>query len=251
MKKTIFTLLATASLLAATPVLAMKDEVISTITRKPRPYITDTVTELSDPTIVTDFETHGSIVAKLSTGEKGVFIYDETHAFERATLVDAIRTKKLFWTEVEDYSNVLIQFRVELNGDRQTLYFDIDRETTESTKPTSAKPTYENPKLLEGWEKLGLLKTDPLPVKEGQKLTVTCKFINPATEDTAIDFLNTAQNGYYDGGVIVKKGEIKAAFSSVVPAGETQTWLILRNLAFDGVTELPLGVGTTLSLNIE
>lgn len=110
MKKTIFTLLATASLLAATPILAMEDAVISPIpiTTKPRPSITNTVTELSDYDIVDDFETHGSIVAKLSTGKKGVFIYADDSDIKQPELIDAIRTKQLLWTSVDAYRDELI-----------------------------------------------------------------------------------------------------------------------------------------------
>ncbi|MBI2707580.1 MAG: hypothetical protein HYX35_04645 [Proteobacteria bacterium] len=244
MKKTIFTLLATASLLATTPILAMDDEIISTLTSKPRPSITDTPKELADSVIVDDFETHGSIVATLSTGKKGVFKYDKEHGIEPATLIDAIRSNKVLWVCLPDYSDEMIRFQVHFDGHIRELYFDIEQEATKS-------PTYKNPLLLDNWKKLGLLKTNPLPVKEGQKLTVTCKFA-AATEDTAIDFINTAQNAYYPGGVIVKKGETEATFTSFVPKGETQTWLVLRNPAFNGTAELPLGVGiSAISINVE
>lgn len=95
--------------------------------------------------------------------------------------------------------------------------------------------------ILKDWENLGLVKTNPIEVKPGQKLTVTCTFDGPVTENTALGFLNSAQNGYYPGEVIVAPGETTVTFSSVVPASETQTWLIVRNPAFNGVSELSLG----------
>ncbi|MBI2707801.1 MAG: hypothetical protein HYX35_05785 [Proteobacteria bacterium] len=108
----------------------------------------------------------------------------------------------------------------------------------EGTTPESLAKTLP---ILKDWEKLGLVKTNPIEVKPGQKLTVTCTFDGPVTENTALGFLNSAQNGYYAGEVIVTPGETTVTFSSVVPASETQTWLIVRNPAFNGVSELSLG----------
>ncbi|MBI2706736.1 MAG: tetratricopeptide repeat protein [Proteobacteria bacterium] len=106
---------------------------------------------------------------------------------------------------------------------------------------THKRQTLKQVDFLQDWVGLGLVKTNPIPVTPGQKLTVTCEF-DSATDVTAIDFINTAQNAYYSGGVVVKIGETKATFSSIVPEGETQTWLIIRNPGFNGHTPLPLGV---------
>ncbi|MBI2707079.1 MAG: hypothetical protein HYX35_02020, partial [Proteobacteria bacterium] len=95
--------------------------------------------------------------------------------------------------------------------------------------------------LLQDWVNLGLMKTAPLSVKEGNKLTVTCDF-DEVTEPTAISFINSAQNGYYEGGITVQPGQKNATFTSVVPQGDTQTWLLLRNPAFNGTTSLTLGI---------
>ncbi|MBI2707012.1 MAG: hypothetical protein HYX35_01660 [Proteobacteria bacterium] len=118
-------------------------------------------------------------------------------------------------------------------------------------KPSTLSVTIKNPTLLQDWYRFGLLKTNPIPVKPGKKLTVTATF-SPATETTAIGFLNSAQNTYYDGGVIVQPGQTSVSFSSIVPVNETQTWLIIRNLAFNGSTDLPLGINfTTWSIKTE
>lgn len=95
--------------------------------------------------------------------------------------------------------------------------------------------------ILKDWENLGLVKTNPIEVKPGQKLTVTCTFDGPVTENTVLGFLNSAQKGYYPGDIVVNPGETTVTFSSVVPESETQTWLIVRNPAFDGSSQLSLG----------
>ncbi|MBI2774388.1 hypothetical protein HYX58_00040, partial [Candidatus Dependentiae bacterium] len=96
-------------------------------------------------------------------------------------------------------------------------------------------------RLLQDWVGLGLVKTNPMDVKGGQTLTVTCDF-DEVTAPTAISFLNSAQNAYYEGGVTVFPGQKSVTFSSVVPDGDTQTWLIIRDPGFDGKTALPFGL---------
>ncbi|MBI2707554.1 MAG: hypothetical protein HYX35_04510 [Proteobacteria bacterium] len=96
--------------------------------------------------------------------------------------------------------------------------------------------------LVKEFENLGLMKTNPIDVQQGQRLTVRCTFDHPATEPTAIAFLNSAQNGYYEGGAVVQPGQTSVTFTSVVPQGEERTWLVIRNPAFDGKSPLPLGV---------
>ncbi|MBI2707092.1 MAG: hypothetical protein HYX35_02085 [Proteobacteria bacterium] len=121
-------------------------------------------------------------------------------------------------------------------------------------KPTARvkrKSKDESLELLQDWVNLGLIKTAPIEVKAGQKLKVTCDF-DKVTERTAISFLNSAQNGYYDGGVTVDPGQESVIFSSVVPPDETRSWLILRNPGFDGKTLLPFGVRLkSVSIDVE
>ncbi|MBI2707418.1 MAG: hypothetical protein HYX35_03785, partial [Proteobacteria bacterium] len=95
--------------------------------------------------------------------------------------------------------------------------------------------------FLQDWLELGLIKTNPIDVKEGQTLTVTCNF-DEVIAPTAISFINSAQNAYYEGGVVINTGQQSVTFSSIVPKGDTQTWLILRNPEFDGKTPLLLGL---------
>ncbi|MBI2707782.1 MAG: hypothetical protein HYX35_05685 [Proteobacteria bacterium] len=95
--------------------------------------------------------------------------------------------------------------------------------------------------FLQDWVGLGLVKTNAMEVKEGDKLTVTLTF-DDVTEPTALSFLNSAQNGYYEGGIVVQPGTKKVTLTSIVPKGETQTWLTIRNPGFDGNTLLPLGL---------
>ncbi|MBI2706737.1 MAG: hypothetical protein HYX35_00210 [Proteobacteria bacterium] len=102
--------------------------------------------------------------------------------------------------------------------------------------------TAEKRPLLEEWKETGILKTDSIRVQPDQRLTVRCIFDQPATHETTIAFLNSKQNGYYEGEVTVKPGQRSITLSSMVPDGEKKTWLTLRNPAFDGKTSLPLGV---------
>lgn len=95
--------------------------------------------------------------------------------------------------------------------------------------------------FLQNWLELGLVKTNPIGVQKGQTLTATCTF-EEVTALTALAFINSAQNAYYEGGVTVQPGQTSVTFSSIVPEDETQTWLIIRNPGFDGKTPLPLGV---------
>ncbi|MBI2707781.1 MAG: hypothetical protein HYX35_05680 [Proteobacteria bacterium] len=95
--------------------------------------------------------------------------------------------------------------------------------------------------FLQDWVGVGLVKTNPMDVTEGDKLTVTLTF-DEVTEPTALSFLNSAQNGYYEGGIVVQPGTKKVTLTSIVPRGETQTWLTVRNPSFNGVSPLPLGL---------
>ncbi|MBI2707653.1 MAG: hypothetical protein HYX35_05015 [Proteobacteria bacterium] len=125
-------------------------------------------------------------------------------------------------------------------------------KTMEQLEESSGPKKTDNLTLLQDWKDLGLVKTQPVIVKPGQKLTVTCEFAEPATEETSISFLNSAQNGYYDGSATVKPGNTKVTFSSIVPDDETQTNLVIRNPAFDAKTSLPIGVKLNkVLLNIE
>ncbi|MBI2707417.1 MAG: hypothetical protein HYX35_03780 [Proteobacteria bacterium] len=123
----------------------------------------------------------------------------------------------------------LLSFGLRLNA------MDIDVEN--APKSQILKPV----DFLQDWAHLGLIKTNPIDVKGGQDLTVTCNF-EDVTVPTAISFLNSAQNGYYAGGVTVLPGQKSVTFSSVVPERDTQTWLIIRHPGFDGKTALPFGL---------
>ncbi|MBI2706969.1 MAG: hypothetical protein HYX35_01425 [Proteobacteria bacterium] len=285
MKKNIFTLLVTASILAATPVFAMDDSDPQVVyaTAKSRPAITNKTADLTDPTVVDDLETYGTLIRSTDEGLE-VFEYDDT-TLSTDNLVSALRSASIkTWTDV-DHQDDTITFELYLSKKAQTsknlttlLFNKIDTLTdpkakassTVSSSPKKASPshsrsnssssdeevtttakaiTLSNPAFLPDWVDLGLIKTNPIVVKEGQTLTVTCEF-DEATEVTEISFLNSAQNGYYSGGVTVQPGEKKATFTSVVPTGETQAWLLIRNPGFNGTDKLALGVNLT-DLNIE
>ncbi|MBI2707789.1 MAG: TIGR02452 family protein [Proteobacteria bacterium] len=122
-----------------------------------------------------------------------------------------------------------------------TFFQSHQKEIDEILQSLSSKGGNSSAPLLQDWVGLGLVKTHPLEVQPGQKITVTCTF-DKVTAPTTLSFLNSAQNGYYDEGVTVSPGQTSATFTSVVPQGENRTWLIIRNPAFDGSTALPLGV---------
>jgi hypothetical protein len=94
-------------------------------------------------------------------------------------------------------------------------------------------------KLLTDWTKTGLIKTDKLSVKAGDRITVTCQF-SEVKEPTNVQFINTAQNKYYEGGVIVTPGMKVAQFTSTVPEGDTHTWLQFHNVGWNN-TPHPIG----------
>ncbi|MBI2706810.1 MAG: TIGR02452 family protein [Proteobacteria bacterium] len=125
---------------------------------------------------------------------------------------------------------------------KQYLRTHLERLTAEEDTSSGASKVKDQPVVfLQDWDKLGLLKTNKMNVHPGQKLTVTCTF-NEIQKRTHISFLNSKQNGYYDGGVVVEPGMRRISFTSIVPNEETRTWLVIRDPAFDGVTQLPLGV---------
>lgn len=95
--------------------------------------------------------------------------------------------------------------------------------------------------LIQDWKRFGLLKTNIISVQPGQRLTVNCDL--DVLTKTAISFINSEENGYYEGGVVVETpGRKTLTFSSVVPDNQTRTWLIFRDLAYDGINERTLGV---------
>jgi hypothetical protein len=105
-------------------------------------------------------------------------------------------------------------------------------------------------KLLTDWTKTGLIKTDKLSVKAGDRITVTCQF-SEVKEPTQVHFINTAQNKYYEGGVIVTPGMKVAQFTSIVPDGDTHTWLQFHNLGWNN-TPHPIGFSIQdVQINLE
>jgi hypothetical protein len=105
-------------------------------------------------------------------------------------------------------------------------------------------------KLLTDWTKTGLIKTDKLSVKGGDKITVTCQF-SEIKELTQVHFINTAQNKYYEGGVLVKPGMKVAQFTSTVPEGDTHTWLQFHNVGWNN-TPHPIGFSIQdVQINLE
>ncbi|MBI2706968.1 MAG: hypothetical protein HYX35_01420, partial [Proteobacteria bacterium] len=207
MKNSIFTLLVTAAVLAATPVLAMDpNQEVPAISVKGRPVIDKSARDLKG--VVDDLETNGSILAMMSTGKKGRFSYDEKKNYKLDQMVGALRDSNfLTWGPVT-YGDDRIEFAISLTtptqknktGALSPIVFERDgivgdtppsspkaskkspkhspvsspeSSDDEGTTAPSKAITMKNPNFLEDWLEFGLIKTDPIAVKEGQTLTVT------------------------------------------------------------------------------
>lgn len=258
MKKTIF-LLGTISLLAATPILAMEGQQDAKETRSTsslRPTFSKDLTPayLQNETLIEDLEKHASFLKTTDDGVEECRYGGKTSVQELSKFIRSIKSwnAPTLTTEAITFHATTSRFMglgtivTDLPFNRfKSLPVDPLLETSPSTGTT-----LKSPPLLQDWIASGLTKTNPIVVTEGQTLTVTCDF-EPATEVTEISFLNSAQNAYYSGGVTVQPGETRAVFTSTVPTGETQTWLVIRHPGFNGTDTLTLGVVKFKALDIE
>ncbi|MBI2707579.1 MAG: hypothetical protein HYX35_04640 [Proteobacteria bacterium] len=243
MKKQILTLLATVSFLTTTPVLAMEESDLP-VTYAVRPYITNTTTAdtISDEVLLDLLKSKSFLYQDPLNNRLDVYEYDSTNLIAFDTLAEQI---------IQSYETTDV---VNMTTTPNSVNFSLTLNDQDPNAPLHSVNFLKGgfvPNLLENWVKQGLIKTDPIPVTPGQTLTVKCTF-SEVTEKTAIDFLNTAQNAYYPGGLVVDLGDTQATFSSIVPPNETQTWLIFRNPAFNGLRDLSLGLKLdTLSIDIK